>query len=120
MHLHNRLLLLFFTVPSYGLVLHINPVHTRHLTPSLGVRKRYLSEDSEFDIKVGPDHHLIEVDHKKLDQLGDHLVEVHEVNVDAMNVTAVLFITLALTLFVLANTDSVFSGSIASLQNTFT
>lgn len=53
-----------------------------------------------FDIDKGPGHHLIDVDHKDLEDLGDKSVEVHEVKVDATTLTLASFGFLALFLFV--------------------
>lgn len=53
-----------------------------------------------FDIDKGPGHHLIDVDHKDLEKLGDKTVEVHEMKVDATTLTLVSFGILALFLFV--------------------
>jgi hypothetical protein len=61
----------------------------------------YPTEGKMFDIDKGPDHHLIEVDHKDLENLGDKSVQVHEVKVDAVSITLATFGILALLLFAL-------------------
>jgi hypothetical protein len=60
----------------------------------------YPTEGKMFDIDKGPGHHLIDVDHKDLEKLGDKTVEVHEMKVDATTLTLVSFGILALFLFV--------------------
>ena len=59
------------------------------------------TEGKMFDIDKGPGHHLIDVDKKDLEDLGDKSVEVHEMKVDAATVTLVSFGMLALFLFVM-------------------
>lgn len=63
----------------------------------------YPTAGGMYDISEGPGHHLINVDHDKLHDLEEiKSVNVHEVEVDAVTVTFVSFITVALFLITLA------------------
>lgn len=72
-----------------------------------------------FDISRGPDHHLINVDHDKLNDLGDKSVNVHEMKLDAVTVTVATFGFLALCFFVFVFMDGGggLSNLIARIQN---
>lgn len=114
-----HLIVMLLSVSSFAFVPHMKPATAIKRTHPLQVSKHYPSENSEFDVKIGPDHHLIDVDHKKLEQL-DHIVEVHEVEVDAMSVMALTFISLSFFLFVMANMSDIgLNGLLASFQNKF-
>ena len=117
-----HLIFMLLSISSFAFVPHVKSVTaiTTRTHPSiLQVSRRYPSEGTEFDVESGPDHHLIDVDHQKLDQL-DHLVEVHEVKVDAMNVMALAFLSLSFFLFVMANMSDIgVNCLLASLQNKF-
>ncbi len=65
-------------------------------------KKHYPSEGKMFDIEKGPDHHLIEVDHKDIENLGDKSVNVHEMKLDAVDITVASFAFLAFVLFYVA------------------
>lgn len=69
-----------------------------------------------FDITQGPGHHLINVDHNKLDDMGDKTVNVNEMKLDAVTVTFFSFTFLALCVFVFVFGDGGV-GLIARFQN---
>lgn len=113
-----HLIIVLLSVSSFAFIPHTKLVSTKTRTHPLQVSKRYPSEGSEYDVKIGPGHHLIDVDHEKLEKL-DNLVEVHEIKVDAITVTALTFLSLSFFLFVIANSDVGLNGFLASLQNKF-
>ena len=77
-----------------------NPKHS-----SFHVEHGIQSVDDKTDPSHSVHHHLIDVDHNKLNDLDLRAqkawlpVEVHEMNVDAVTVLAACFATLALILF---------------------
>lgn len=79
-------------------------------------RVHYPSAGSMFDITQGPGHHLINVDHNKLDDMGDKTVNVNEMKLDAVTVTFFSFTFLALCVFVFVFVDGGV-GLIARFQN---
>ena len=73
-----------------------------------------------YDISKGSDHHLIDVDHNKLDDLGDKSVNVHELQLDAITVTFFSFAFFSIFLFILAFVDySDMINLVARVQNSF-
>ncbi len=76
-------------------------------------RLHYPTAGGIFDISRGPDHHLINVDHDKLDDLGDKSVNVHEMKLDAVTVTVASFGFLALCFFVFVFMDG--GGGLSNL-----
>ena len=81
----------------------------------------YPTAGGMYDISEGPGHHLINVDHDKLDDLGDKSVNVHEVQLDAVTVTFLSFAFLALSFFVFAfSAAGGLNNAIARIQNFLT
>ena len=77
-------------------------VPSEDYVPSLEKHPQYESEGSIFDITSGPGHHLIDVDSEKLKEvLVEKSVNVNEITVDPISITAVTFLTLALLIFVI-------------------
>ena len=97
--------------------LRLQSVHTRNQNEETGdvtgkddqapphYRLHYPTAGGMYDISEGPGHHLINVDHDKLTDLGDKSVSVHEMKLDAVTVTFLSFTLLALFLFVFAFSD---------------
>ena len=87
--------------------------------PYLEKHPHYESEGSIFDITSGPGHHLIDVDSEKLKEvLVEKSVNVNEITVDPISITAVTFLTLALLIFVIVFFDDMgLSSLIANIQN---
>ena len=85
---------------------------------------RYQSDEDGklFEITEGPHHHLIDVDKVSLEEQRvlkeKKKVQVHEMQLDAINVMAVSFGIMIFVLFVLASDTSV-AGQLATLKNFF-
>ena len=83
---------------------------------------RYQSDEHGglFDITEGPHHHLIDVDKVSLEEQRvlkeKNSVQVHEMQLDSINVMAVSFGIMIFVLFVLAS-DTSMAGQLATLKN---
>ena len=78
----------------------------------------------EWDAEHHPHHHLVDADHEKLHDITDHPisqlnVNVHEMDLDAVTITALCFAAIAINFMLFAHVDSGLGGFVASLQNTF-
>ena len=78
----------------------------------------------EWDAEHHPHHHLVDADHDKLHDITDHPVSqlnvnVHEMDLDAVTITALCFAAIAINFMLFAHVDSGLGGFVASLQNTF-
>jgi len=63
-------------------------------------------------------HHLIDVDKDKLDDLGDKSVQVHEMELDPVTITALCFAAIAINFMVFAHWgDAGLGGLVASISN---
>ena len=78
----------------------------------------------EWDAEHHPHHHLVDADHDKLHDITDHPVSqlnvnVHEMDLDAVTITALCFAAIVINFMLFAHVDSGLGGFVASLQNTF-
>ena len=78
----------------------------------------------EWDSEHHPHHHLVEADHDKLHDVSDHPVSqlnvnVNEMDIDAVTITALCFAANAINFIIFAHVDSGLGGFVASLQNSF-
>lgn len=78
----------------------------------------------EWDSEHHPHHHLVDADHNKLHDISDHpvsqlKVNVNEMDLDAVTITALCFAAIAINFIIFAHVDSGLGGFVASLQNSF-
>lgn len=99
-------------------------LHSSTLERKKGVHDMYTISrgPEEWDAEAHPHHHLVEADHEKLHDLTDHPVsqldvEVHEMKLDAVTVTALCFAAIAINFMLFAHMDTGLGGIVASLQN---
>mmetsp|Transcript_32965 Transcript_32965/g.71341 ORF Transcript_32965/g.71341 Transcript_32965/m.71341 type:complete len:138 (+) Transcript_32965:142-555(+) len=99
-------------------------LHSSTLEREKGVHDMYTITrgPEEWDAEGHPHHHLVDTDHEKLHDLKDHPVsqldvEVHEMNLDAVTITALCFAAIAINFMLFANMDTGLGGFVASLQN---
>ena len=77
----------------------------------------------EWDSEHHPHHHLVDADHNKLHDISDHpvsqlKVNVNEMDLDAVTITALSFAAIAINFILFAHVDSgLVGGFVASLQN---
>ncbi len=86
------------------------------------IYKHYPTEGETFDVSEGPHHHLIDVDKESLRELAlvnkKNSVQVHEMDVDAMNVMAACLATAIIFLFFVAAMDNdAITSALATWKN---
>ena len=104
----------------------LTELHSSTLERQKGVHDMYTVSrgPEEWDAEGHPHHHLVDADHDKLHDLTDHPVSqlnvnVHEMQLDAVTITAFCFAAIAINFMVFTHMDTGLDGFVASLQNIF-